>query len=275
MNLRIEPPSPDSKTAIATTVQAAEAAAGYTFNRVTLAEAVANSVRGDWDLPEFQRRFVWKPSQVATLADSLWRNYPVGSLLLWASSDPHAKGRAWIADGQQRLTALCILFGQKPRWWEHRAPSEWERVRARFDVRFDVEGVSGKSRFVIGTSALDPGRFIPVAALLEIDPKRDEGATALQELAARIRSLGHCRQMNEDAVAAQLGRVASLRDSAIIVTAVEHELREVLEIFDRLNSRGMKFRKVLLTTMRQTISAIFRSGLMSPEMRQFRELKSR
>jgi hypothetical protein len=275
MNTRTERPLRESKTPAPLSGPTPEAAAGYNFKKVTLAEAVANSVSGDWDLPEFQRRFVWKPSQVATLADSLWRNYPVGSLLLWASRDPHAKSRDWIADGQQRLTALCVLFGQKPRWWEHRAPSEWEGVRARYDVRFDIEAVSDKSRFVIGTSALDPGRFIPLAALLEIDPSRAEGATALQELAARIRSLGHCRKMSNDAVVAQLARVASLRDSAIIVTAVEHDLREVLEIFDRLNSRGMKFRKVLLTTMRQTISAIFRSGLMSAEMREFRELKSR
>jgi uncharacterized protein with ParB-like and HNH nuclease domain len=34
------------------------------------------------DIPEFQREFVWDPEQVKLLAESLHRDYPVGSLLL-------------------------------------------------------------------------------------------------------------------------------------------------------------------------------------------------
>lgn len=253
------------------------AAADCSFSEVALDQAIASSASGEWDLPDFQRGFVWKPSQVALMADSLWRNYPIGFVLLWTGSDPNRlrNRRAWIADGQQRLTALCLLFGEKPQWWERRAPSEWESMRARYDVRYDIEGGEGKSRFVVGTPLLDPGRFIPLPALLEMDPRSRDGMMALRAAAARVKALGYCREIDEEALLAQLSRVASMRSGSLMAIAVEHELREVLEIFDRLNSRGMKFRKVLLTAVRQTLSAIFGAGLMSPMMRDFHELKPR
>ena len=51
----------------------AEVEAGYSFNVVSVIEAVQSAVAGQWDIPEFQREFIWKPSQVCALADSLWR----------------------------------------------------------------------------------------------------------------------------------------------------------------------------------------------------------
>lgn len=36
-------------------------------------------------IPPFQREFVWEPEDVLTLWDSLYRFYPIGSLLCWES----------------------------------------------------------------------------------------------------------------------------------------------------------------------------------------------
>ena len=38
-------------------------------------------------IPEFQREYVWKPVKAAKLIDSLYRGYPVSSLLLWHSTE--------------------------------------------------------------------------------------------------------------------------------------------------------------------------------------------
>ena len=51
-------------------------------------EIVDNAVSHKWSIPEFQRGFVWKATQVRDLAESLWLNYPIGSLLLWNSELP-------------------------------------------------------------------------------------------------------------------------------------------------------------------------------------------
>jgi hypothetical protein len=40
----------------------------------------------------------------------------------------------WLVDGQQRSTALCVLFGRKPYWWD----SGWNDLVDRHDIRFNV-----------------------------------------------------------------------------------------------------------------------------------------
>jgi hypothetical protein len=61
-------------------------------------------------LPTVQRGFVWKPSQIENLWDSLLRGYPVGAFVL----SPNLKSDKFeILDGQQRATSICLGFGNK------------------------------------------------------------------------------------------------------------------------------------------------------------------
>src|SRR5438128_1419785 len=78
------------------------------YRLLTVREAVQSVTERRWDIPDFQRAFVWSPLQVRDLADSLWRGYPLGLLLLWRAP---GSGRAplMVVDGQHRLTALCML----------------------------------------------------------------------------------------------------------------------------------------------------------------------
>ncbi|GAJ23443.1 unnamed protein product, partial [marine sediment metagenome] len=41
---------------------------------------------GDIKIPAFQRGFVWNQNQVLELLDSIYRDYPIGSILLWTSN---------------------------------------------------------------------------------------------------------------------------------------------------------------------------------------------
>ncbi len=77
-------------------------------------------------LPEFQRGFVWNRDQVRGLMTSLYRRYPVGSLLVWVTPRDSATMRAGsngyegtvelLLDGQQRITTLYgIVRGRPPR----------------------------------------------------------------------------------------------------------------------------------------------------------------
>jgi len=61
-------------------------------------------------LPTVQRGFVWKPSQIENLWDSLLRGYPVGAFVL----SPNENRRCFdLLDGQQRATAICLGFGKE------------------------------------------------------------------------------------------------------------------------------------------------------------------
>lgn len=89
---------------------------------------------GGMALPEFQRGYVWNRDQVRGLMHSLYRKYPVGSLLVWitrAESDqtrgdgPISSGAVrLLLDGQQRVTSLYgVIRGKPPRFFEGNAQS--------------------------------------------------------------------------------------------------------------------------------------------------------
>ena len=83
-------------------------------------------------LPEFQRPFVWDDSQIKLLVDSLYHNYTISSILIWDGSDELARRRiggsikdikipehkssksvTYLLDGQQRASALMSVFSDK------------------------------------------------------------------------------------------------------------------------------------------------------------------
>jgi uncharacterized protein with ParB-like and HNH nuclease domain len=49
----------------------------------TVDKLVAMIERGELQLPEIQRRYVWRSTRVRDLLDSLYRGYPSGAILLW------------------------------------------------------------------------------------------------------------------------------------------------------------------------------------------------
>lgn len=63
-------------------------------------------------IPEIQRPFVWKATQVRDLIDSLYNGYPVSYLIVSRSHEMRlkngllSKGQRILIDGQQRVTAL-------------------------------------------------------------------------------------------------------------------------------------------------------------------------
>ena len=103
---------------------------------VTIKYALDKIYRRDYVLPAIQREFVWKPSQICRLFDSLMQGYPIGSFLFWKVSrqnrerftfydfvreyherdaphcpplgPPGEQEVTAVLDGQQRLTALNI-----------------------------------------------------------------------------------------------------------------------------------------------------------------------
>ena len=84
---------------------------------------------GSLALPVFQRGYVWNREQVRELFNSLYRGYPVGSLLIWETSSTEVKKRGdlpipinplqLLLDGQQRMTSLYgVMRGRKPDFFD-------------------------------------------------------------------------------------------------------------------------------------------------------------
>jgi len=92
-----------------------------------LREFLSMLSRGDFLIPTFQRSFVWNPEHIIALWDSIYRFYPVGSILYWEthtrlhvhrrlggfllpSESNGKKPHMYILDGQQRATSLFISY---------------------------------------------------------------------------------------------------------------------------------------------------------------------
>jgi hypothetical protein len=86
---------------------------------------MASMAQGAYRIPRFQRMFVWERSRIQSLLDSMYKEYPIGTIFLWKA--PHTynhmlrsveylrqpeieenQSYTFILDGQQRLTSLYV-----------------------------------------------------------------------------------------------------------------------------------------------------------------------
>ncbi len=210
-------------------------------------EIVQHAVEQKLDIPEFQREFVWEPEQAKLLAESLYRDYPIGSFLLWDSSSyveskiaEGARVSLWIVDGQQRTTALCLLLGRKPYWWPK--AQDWNKARGRFDVLVNVgDSETHRAEFSLPNPIRrhDPS-WVSVREILAIDD-----VESLTPLAERI-----ARAIHEDAdlalfaaVHGRLQQIWQTRERDVPIMKVSHEVEDVAEIFARLNQAGTRVKE--------------------------------
>lgn len=93
-----------------------------------ISEILYDIERGSIALPVFQRGYVWNRKQVKELFLSLYKDYPVGSLLVW-ETEANVKIRGsmpestnynkLLLDGQQRMTSLYgVMRGEEPPFFD-------------------------------------------------------------------------------------------------------------------------------------------------------------
>lgn len=220
------------------------------YESVKVRDVVDRAVNHTWSIPEFQRGFVWKGTQVRDLLESLWLDYPIGSMLVWDSKpSDHAEERnvldarrpTWLVDGQQRATALSILFGRKPYWWTD--GELWDRTLKKYDIRFDVDAKEPPFYWVANAAIRRARglRYLPVSRLLNLDAaKRAEDQERLRNLAREIKAQDLCVGLDAMDVYGKLYEIANIREHDVPVIVIDHDLEDVVEIFARLNSRGTR-----------------------------------
>ena len=139
---------------------------GFTTPSYPLSDLFARADRGELQLPDFQREYVWDLDRIRTLLTSVLRGYPVGSLLaldtrnvalrfkvrpVSGAPDTGREPGLVLLDGQQRLTSL------------YRALTGDGVVATR-----DFLGHSIERRFFIDVEAA-VGDPMPVEALFVVD----------------------------------------------------------------------------------------------------------
>ena len=194
---------------------------------------------GHMALPEFQRGYVWNGDQVRKLFRSLYRRYPVGSLLVWATESASAdyRGEGQISpgvvklllDGQQRMTSLYgVIRGQPPKFFDGNA-------KAFTGLHFNLE--TEEFQFYSPVSFKDDlHRWIDVTELMK------SGNTGLGNHIGRLSQLTEFTPKLTDYIG-RLTQVLGIRDIELHieeVTGKDKTIETVVEIFNEVNSGGTK-----------------------------------
>lgn len=195
---------------------------------------VEKLLTGEIVLPDIQREYVWSGSQIPRLLDSLDKQWPVGSVLLWRTSlDIPTKTAAVVQgkatgirpaillDGQQRLSTLARIM----------APDRVPPGQKPTDVRFHP----GRREFLNANAVQkrDP-EWIPVSAILA-------PAAQFRDL---IKPLELSQALEDDWTDCISGVAKRIREHLIPVQTVAiDDYETVAEIFNRVNTGGTRLSK--------------------------------
>jgi uncharacterized protein with ParB-like and HNH nuclease domain len=96
------------------------------MQQLSIPDILTKVAAGQIRIPKFQRGFVWEPDRVAYLMDSIYKGYPIGSLLLWRTGEQLKDERNlgpfelptpeanfpidYVLDGQQRQLQYLAFF---------------------------------------------------------------------------------------------------------------------------------------------------------------------
>ncbi|WP_299065255.1 DUF262 domain-containing protein [Accumulibacter sp.] len=197
-----------------------------TFSVQDLLEVVAS---GRLRIPSFQRGLKWDRMDARLLLESLFRGYPVGTLLLWEAAAPAGEVRfgslalpapqmpnaLWVVDGQQRIVSLArTLLAADP-------------DSDDFALYVDLDAADFVAPPAIGKRRADPSRWLPMTVVLDAEK-------LMQWLLDHAAAPGS-RQRRDTAI--QLGR--RLREYEIPAYIVRSDDQAILrDIFNRINSAG-------------------------------------
>lgn len=203
---------------------------------LTVRKSIDKLIGGTVRIPGFQRPFVWDPDRAALLMDSIYKHYPIGTLLLWRTKNRLKTERKlglfelpppdadypvdYVLDGQQRLTSIFSTFQTQ---LEPSQPDSDVWLPIYYD--FLAEEDAQDSRFVaLPPYDADPEQYFPLSVFLE--PVAFNKASKILD-----------DERNEEIVRVQQRFVEAL----IPVQTFESEDRaSVAIVFERVNRMGIE-----------------------------------
>lgn len=186
----------------------------------------------DFVIPEIQRPFVWKKSQVRDLIDSLYNGYPTGYIITWKNPDVQTKnggkanGKKVLIDGQQRITALMAAISGK-------TVLDEDFNSDRIKIAFNPLAADETKRFAVqDASHLKNKKWIPDISVIF--------AADFRQRAFENEYANANPGIDLDELSETISKLKGIANRQIGVIELDHSLDidEVTEIFIRINSKG-------------------------------------
>ena len=227
--------------------------------------------RGELQLPEMQREYVWRATRVRDLLDSLYRGYPSGVILAWESDETiatrdfavdataPATRPLLLLDGQQRLTSLSAVLRGEPVSVRGRVrpieilfnlehPDELTYVTdvnensddddTTDDAELDIQQRFRRMTFVVASKALES---VPTWVRVSDIFKNQDSLDILENKGFDIGTLDKGLRQK---YTKRIQDVKAIQDYEYRMDILERtkSYEEVTEIFVRVNSLGAKLR---------------------------------
>ena len=184
---------------------------------------------GKITIPKFQRKFVWSPVDVASLFDSIFKGYPIGTFTLWQTKErlcpikevgghklpEPKKGETaeYVLDGQQRLTSIYACL---------KAITVGKYDYSKIYVRLTNLNEEDDQLVVTEVGGLNSSDYITIRELIDLD---------IEGIYDRYKKKSARSQINEFHK-----RLLSYQLPVIRLTDVN--LAKATEIFTRINTTG-------------------------------------
>jgi len=190
----------------------------------------------DIAIPEIQRPFVWKKTQVRDLMDSLYRGYPTGYLIIWKNPNIKLKdgtissGKKVLIDGQQRVTALMTAIAGRA---IINSDYKEDRIKIAFDPVAAISGDDEAELFQVQDfSHLKSRRWIPdIAEIFK------PGFSSFKFITDYCNDNDQVSNDQLESVISKLKAIGN-RLIGIIELADSLDIDVVTDIFIRVNSQG-------------------------------------
>ena len=189
---------------------------------------------GEISIPEIQRPFVWNPSKVRDLIDSLYSGYPTGYLIIWQNPTVRLKdgkeagGTKILIDGQQRVTALMTALAG------HKILTEDYETKA-YKIAFNPLAEGNEERFAVQT----PVHVKSKNWIADISVVFKPGFNSYRFIQEYIQNNP---DISSDVISNAIQKLLDIRTCQMgtIILVPDLDINEVTEIFVRINSQGKR-----------------------------------
>lgn len=212
---------------------------GVVFNNTNyeLNNLVSDVDSGIISLPDLQRPFVWKDTQIRDLIDSLYKGLPTGLIILWKIGDGEGGFKPigfnksttpnrLVIDGQQRLTSLYAVFTGKPvldtKYKERNPKIAFNPITDELEVL--NKGIQGDPEWINNITEILNGSIFSFVK---------EYINTLRESKPEL-------EFDEDEIEQRIEAIKNIKHYPFSVLELSSDLNpeEVSEIFVRINSKG-------------------------------------
>jgi len=225
----------------------------------TVNELLIDIERGRIALPDMQREFIWENTQIRDIVDSLYKNHPIGMILLWQTNpDDNVPITAiddttkeinnyteLVIDGQQRLTSLLLV--KKGVIFKGAKERTIKLLFNPFEEKFELETppLKNKPDWFNITRVIKEGEY----SVVNRENLKQVGWNE-EKIYECLRKLGDVRNIFTGA----------RNNIPVFTISSDMDYEEVADIFVKINSKGTRIRitELLLALLALKIPGEFR-----------------